>query len=336
MSPQPSDPSAASAFLTPGRIAAAKRWGPRLLALILLGAAVWVIWRQLQHLSWRELKHAFAAWGLWRIAGSLAAVIASYIALAVNEWAGLRWSGARAPPWTTFFGSFCVNAFAHTLGTAVVVGAAVRLRVYAAQRVTLAEIVKVTVFTNVSFSLGIAGIAGWGLLVAPAWRLHAVHMPAELARVIGVLLLLSIPAYIAVCGAVRGSLTLLGHRFVLPSLKWAVAQVVIGVIDNVLTVLIPWVLLPKGLIGFGAFTGAFSVATVVGVVSSVPGGAGVFESVLLTLLPHVDRASLTAAFVGYRLFYFLIPLAMAGLMLALWAGPKKSESTDHTEITEKI
>ena len=198
------------------------------------------------------------------------------------------------------------------------------LKVYAAQRVTLVEIVKVTAFTNVSFSLGMAGIAGGGLLTAPAWRLHAVHLPPEVARVVGVVLLLAIPAYVILCAAVRGVLSVLGHKFVLPTWKWAVAQVVIGVVDNVLTVLIPWVLLPTNLIGLGAFTGAFAVATVTGVVSSVPGGAGVFESVLLTLLPHVDRAPLAAAFVGYRLFYFLIPLGMAvPVKLPSWGGARR-------------
>ena len=321
MDASPPDPAAPA----PDRFALAKRWGVRVLAVILLAAAAWVIWRQLHHLSWHELKHAFAAWGPWRIAASVAAVIASYLCLAVNEWAGLRWAGARVPPLTTLLGSFVLNAFAHSLGTAVVVGAAVRLKVYAALRVSLVEIVNVTAFTNVSFSLGMAGIAGGGLLAAPAWRLHAVHLPPEIARVVGVVLLLSIPAYVVLCASVRGILSVLGHQFVLPTWKWAVAQVVIGVVDNVLTVLIPWVLLPTNLIGLSAFTGAFAVATVTGVVSSVPGGAGVFESVLLTLLPHVDRAPLAAAFVGYRLFYFLIPLGMAGLMLAAMGRRPPSE-----------
>jgi uncharacterized membrane protein YbhN (UPF0104 family) len=244
-------------------------------------------------------------------------VVLSYLSLAVNEWAGLRWAGARVPMKTVLWGSFCLNAFAHSLGTAVLVGAAVRLRVYAPWRVTLAEIVKTTAFCNVSFSLGMAGIAGGGLLAAPAAHLLAVHLQPEIARWAGGLLLASIGAYVVLCAAVRGTLSLFGHAFVLPNWRWALAQVAIGVIDNILTVLIAWTLLPTALVGLGAFTGAFAVATVTGVVSSVPGGAGVFESVLLTLLPGVRRAPLVAAFLGYRLFYFIIPLIMAGIMMAL-------------------
>lgn len=295
----------------------AKRWVVRLLPLVLLAAAAWVIWRELHHLSAQEIQHALRHWGWAGVGASVFCVVLSYLSLAVNEWAGLRWAGARVPMRAVLYGSFCLNAFAHSLGTAVLVGAAVRLRVYAPWRVTLAEIVKTTAFCNVSFSLGMAGIAGGGLLTAPAAHLLAVHLQPEIARWAGALLLAAILAYIVLCAVVRGTLSLFGHAFVLPSWRWAVAQAVIGLVDNILTVLIAWTLLPLGLVGLGAFTGAFAVATVTGVVSSVPGGAGVFESVLLTLLPGVARAPLVAAFLGYRLFYFIIPLIMAGVMMAL-------------------
>ncbi len=115
----------------------------------------------------------------------------------------------------------------------------------------------------------------------------------------------------------RGNLRIARHDFTLPSAKWALAQVAIGLFDNIVTVLVVWTLLPAHAVGLYAFSGAFAVATAVGVVSSVPGGAGVFEGVLLTLLPRVARAPLAAAFLGYRLFFFLIPLAVAGVMMAV-------------------
>jgi uncharacterized membrane protein YbhN (UPF0104 family) len=55
---------------------------------------------------------------------------------------------------------------------------------------------------------------------------------------------------------------------------------------------------------------------VAGLASSVPGGAGIFESALATLLPAVDTAALAAAFLGYRLSYYLLPLVIAALALA--------------------
>ncbi len=301
-----------------------KTWALRLLPVVLLAAAGYVIWRELHQLSWPELKASFAAWGPEKIALSLLYVVLSYLTLALNEWAGLRWAGVKMSVGRVLFGSFCLNAFAHSLGTAVVVGAAVRLRVYAARKVTMVEIVKTTAFANVSFGLGMMAMAGGGLIAAPVAQLDAVHLAPILARAAGAALLVATAAYVVVCARVTGELSLFGHKFILPSWRWAIAQVLIGFVDNILTVLIGWVLLPDGLVSLAGFTGAFAVATVTGVVSSVPGGAGVFESVLLLLLPGLPHAPLVAAFLGYRLFYFIIPLVMAASMMLAIRGPRRT------------
>ena len=47
----------------------------------------------------------------------------------------------------------------------------------------------------------------------------------------------------------------------------------------------------------------------------MPGGAGVFEGVVLTLLPNLSRPTLAAAFVGFRLIYYIAPLVLAGALL---------------------
>jgi uncharacterized membrane protein YbhN (UPF0104 family) len=48
----------------------------------------------------------------------------------------------------------------------------------------------------------------------------------------------------------------------------------------------------------------------------VPAGAGVFEGSISTLLPYVQPAPLAAAFLGYRLTYYLVPLVIAAVALA--------------------
>jgi uncharacterized membrane protein YbhN (UPF0104 family) len=299
------------------RLALAKRWAQRLLPIVLLAAAAFVVWHELRHVRLEHVEHELRRWGPWRISASIAFSVLSFLTLALNEWAGLRWAGTRMPIRPVLYGSFCANAFGHTLGTAVLVGAAVRLRVYAPQKVTLATIVKTTAFCNVSFSLGMAGMAGGALVLAPEAQLNAVHLAPLIARLAGWVLLGGVSAYVALCALVRGTFRLFKHAFTLPSAGWALAQVAIGVVDNILTVLIVWILLPSNYVDLAAFTGAFATATISGVISSVPGGAGVFEGVLLTLLPGLGRATLAAAFLGYRLFYFIAPLALAIGMMAL-------------------
>ena len=68
---------------------------------------------------------------------------------------------------------------------------------------------------------------------------------------------------------------------------------------------------------FGAFFVVFVVATVAGILSHVPGGVGVFETVmLLGLGAVVPPQAIAAALVVYRAVYFLIPVILAVGILA--------------------
>ena len=49
--------------------------------------------------------------------------------------------------------------------------------------------------------------------------------------------------------------------------------------------------------------------------SHAPGGLGVFEAVALTGLSDMDKASVLAALVVFRLFYLIIPLIVAVIVV---------------------
>jgi uncharacterized membrane protein YbhN (UPF0104 family) len=122
---------------------------------------------------------------------------------------------------------------------------------------------------------------------------------------------------VALCAVLRRPLRGFGHSVKLPSPRVALAQMTLGAIDNAVAAGIIWVLLPAGSVGFFTFVGAYAPSVVVGLVSHVPGGVGVFEGSLSTLLGGLEPASLAAAFLGYRLFFFLLPLTIAGVALFL-------------------
>ena len=114
----------------------------------------------------------------------------------------------------------------------------------------------------------------------------------------------------------RRPLTAFRRSVTLPSAGDAVAQIVVGVVDNAVAAAIIWLLLPPGTVHYLTFVGAYAVAAVIGLISSVPGGAGVFEGSISAILPNADPAPLAAAFLGYRLAYYLLPLLVACLALA--------------------
>jgi phosphatidylglycerol lysyltransferase len=93
-------------------------------------------------------------------------------------------------------------------------------------------------------------------------------------------------------------------------------QLVIGLADIFLVSTVLYLLLPDSIgIGYLAFLGAYLAAVLVGVLSHVPAGLGVLESMLLLLLPHVPPEQLLAAVLLYRVIYEIVPVLCS---LALW------------------
>ena len=93
-------------------------------------------------------------------------------------------------------------------------------------------------------------------------------------------------------------------------------QVFFGCADLMAGAAVFWLLLGKGAPHYADFLSAYIISIMVGLLSGVPGGAGVFETAMLQLLPQVDRTSLAAAFLGFRVFYYFAPLGAALIMLA--------------------
>jgi glycosyltransferase 2 family protein len=320
--PEPaSDPAllarARSGSVARSRIAgAARRWALRLVPAVLLVAAVVVLWREFHHLSFAAVVEAMHAWGHARILGAIALAAASFFLMGVVEWLGVRWSGASVPFGAVQAVSFLANGIAHSVGANLLVSGAVRARLYDRYGVTLGQVAATTLFGGMSFAVGISTLGGTGLALAPAEQLAATAIPVHLARPVGWTLISAVIGYVILCTVAHAPLRVFGRSFRLPSTGDAMAQIVVGVVDNGIAAAIIWLLMPLGAVPYQTFVGAYAISAVAGLISTVPAGAGVFEGSISTLLPRADSAALAAAFLGYRLFYYLLPLIVAGLALA--------------------
>ncbi|HEY8617797.1 YbhN family protein [Phenylobacterium sp.] len=293
-----------------------RRWVLRLVPLILLGAAGYVLWRDYHHLALQDLLTEVRRWGPGSIVAALLFSALSFLLMGVVEKVGLTWTGARLPWRPTLGAAFIANAIAHSLGANLLVSGAVRARLYERYGVSLTQVAGATLFQGFSFAVGISTLAGVGLLLATPQALAASAIATPVARTTGAVLLSGVGAYLATCAFHRTPLHALGRTLVLPSAGKALVQLVVGAADNATAAAIIWILLPPGAVDYLAFIGAYAIACVAGLISTVPAGAGVFEGTLSALLPRVPAAALAAAFLGYRLAYFLLPLLLAVLALA--------------------
>lgn len=298
------------------RVEMVARRALHILPPFLLVAAAWVLWREFHHLSFEAVGRSMGRWGAGRIVAATALSVVSFVLMGVIEWFGLRWTGARVPWWPALWGSSVANAIAHSIGANLLVSGAVRARLYERYGVGLTQVAGATLFAGFSFAVGISALSGGGLLLASPADLAATAIPLTMARALAGLLLMFVAAYVLACGLLRRPLTAFGRSLSLPTARDAMVQIAVGVADNATAAAIIWVLLPPHAVGFGGFVGAYAVACVAGLVSSIPGGAGVFESAIAALLTGIGKAPLAAAFLGYRLVYYIGPLILGALALA--------------------
>jgi len=98
----------------------------------------------------------------------------------------------------------------------------------------------------------------------------------------------------------------------MPMPRLAAAQLALSSLDWALTGAVLFVLLPPSTLSFVAFLGIFLVAILIGIVSHVPGGVGVFEGLMVLLLkPYLDSGELLPRLVIFRAVYYLLPFSVA-------------------------
>lgn len=290
------------------------------LAVIALG---FVALNTLTHeIRYSQVRAAVHALGAGQIALSLALTAASYLALTFYDFLALR--TIRHPlPWrTAALASFTSYTLSHNLGLSLLTGGSARYRIYVGAGLDGPEVAKVVMLAAGNFWAGVLAVAGAAMLVhGGGLHFGAVQLDVQATHALGA-------GMIALLGALgfaaaRGkTLKLPGIRLPLPSAGELAAQVGISITDIACAGAALFVLLPGAdPAQLPIFVLAYALGIVVALVTHVPGGLGVFEAVVLAVAPG-DRAHLFAGLIVYRLVYYLLPLALAALLLAWREGAR--------------
>ena len=308
-------------------LALVDRWKPWLLLGFgcVLGGLLFEAMRGLQaELSYHAIVNSVRQTTSHDLALAFLATAASYVALTGYDYSALRYIGVALPYRIIAPTAFTAYALSNTIGLGVLTGGAVRMRLYGAAGIDTAQISRVIAFNAVAFGVGITVVGA----VASWWGAGGValitHVPVAILQGGAASIVVGACALLVWCGS--GARRRLFGRYWIhpPSALLALNQLLISAVDIALSAAVLWLLLPTGAIEYGPFVGFYAMATVLGVVSHVPGGLGVFEAIMLAALGgHVPSAALASALVLYRLIYYVVPLLLAfGLSVsqAVWRG----------------
>jgi phosphatidylglycerol lysyltransferase len=260
-----------------------------------------------------ERVQAISNTKLWRAAFF---TCAGYGCLTLYDALAVRFAGARVPYARVALISFMGYAIGHNVGFNSISGGAVRYRAYTALGLSAKQIATIIAFGTLTFFLGASVLLGFSLMTNAGMSGSVLHVHAWLALLAGGLLLAAVAAYLWLVCTRHAPLKFRKIVIPVPKPRVAFAQIGISCVDMLCATSVLYVLLPReAAIGFFAFAGVYLLALAAGAVSNVPGGIGVFEFVLLLLMPGVPEDRLIGALIAYRAIYYFAPFGIALVLL---------------------
>ncbi len=291
-----------------------KKFAGPLFVLIVFVAALWLLHRELKQYHLSDFIQALRNIPPWHLAAAFGLTVLNYVILIGYDYFGVRYIGYpmafRRIALASFLGCAVGNNFGSLLG-----GSSVRYRLYSLWGLSATDIVKLVLLLSMTFWIGLFGIAGIVMVIDPAPIPQRLHLPFDSSRPIGIAFCLFTVGYL-IASAMQTRLKIRNREFRPPPLKLAAAQYLIASLDFAVVALVLYVLLPSNFeVTFWHFFAVFLLAIVLAVVSTVPGGLGVFELTIIVLLDGINSHELVGSLLAFRLIYYLIPLVIGLLVL---------------------
>ncbi|MGP3591139.1 lysylphosphatidylglycerol synthase domain-containing protein [Vagococcus sp. WN89Y] len=262
--------------------------------------------------DWEDVWKVVRDYNRTALLSAVALVIVSYLLYGCYDLLARAYCGHKLAKRQVMLVSFICYAFNLTLSTWVG-GIGMRYRLYSRLGLpgnTITRIFSLSITTNWLGYILLGGILfTFGVVQLPAhWYINETTL-----RIIGGVLLLIILIYLWGCAfAKRRHATIKGHKLVLPTWKFAVAQMVISSANWIAMGTIIWLLLGMQA-DFFFVLGVLLVSSIAGVIVHIPAGIGVLEAVFIALLKgeDVSQGTIIAAMLAYRVLYYFLPLLLA-------------------------
>ena len=281
-----------------------------------MGVAVFVLHHLIGQYHWRDILQRVHAISNAKVLRAAFFTCAGYGCLTLYDALAVHFAGAKVPYPRVALISFMGYAIGHNVGLNSISGGAIRYRAYTALGLSAKQIATIIAFGTLTFFLGASVLLGLSLLSNAGMSGSILHVHAWLATVAGVALLAGVAGYLWLVCTRHAPLRFRHFEIPVPKPKVAFAQIGVSCVDMLFACSVLFVLLPReASLRIFTFAGVYLIALAAGAISNVPGGIGVFEFVLLLLLPAVPKDRLLGALVAYRAIYYFAPFGLALLLL---------------------
>lgn len=286
------------------------------IAVALFAAAMWVLHDALRQFHYHHIVTQIASFPPSRLLAALVLTGLSYLMMTGYDHLAIAYIRHPLDAGKVTAASFISYAFSNSIGLSLLTSASVRYRLYSAWGMTAEEIARLVAFTTATFWLGIVTVAGIAFVAEPLALPPFGLKLLPSARPLGVVFVALVGGYLLLVLLRRRPLQLGRWEIPLPSPRLTALQLLTSSIDWLLAGAVLFVLLPEqAQFTFFQFLGIYLLAQIAALISHVPGGLGVFESMILLSAPQVPADTLLSTMLVYRGVYYLLPLTVAALLL---------------------
>ncbi len=293
-----------------------RKWLTPLFSAGLLALVLWLLHRTLAGYHLHEVFAHLRALPLRAELIAAAAALASYLLLCGYDFLALRYIKQKVHWARTVLTSFTAFAIGHNVGFVSLSGAAVRVRLYGSVGIPTADVAVMSAFCILTTALGSIVLVALALLFEPIESAMLLRLPPWSVTVLGVVLIATFVGYLFWVEQRRAPLVLRGWSLQLPNVGMSLAQTAIAALDLCIAALCMYVLLPQSVqISYSALLAIYVLSQIAVLVSNVPGGLGVLESVIVLALPRAPADELLASLIAYRIIYYVLPFVLAAVVL---------------------
>ena len=303
------EPHATAERAAPGRFAKL-RW---ILALAFLGITAWLLYREVGELPLPDIQRTLLD------VPTLPALGVAALALFAVAFTGFvdvlvaRWLKLGLPMSEVLRLGFVANAMANTLNLSGAMGASIRLMGLSAAKVPMSRAAAQIGMQALSLLCGLSLLV---IITLSTSSLPLTNGTVQRWAATAVLIAAGfyLPLYYFLTTR-RRLMRWLPADVGLPPLRLKIELTLISLIDWVLAAgtLYICIYLSGEHVKPGLLLGSFAGAGVLGLVSQVPGGLGVFDGLILLALTEAgyDKASVFSGLLLFRIAYYLVPLMVA-------------------------
>jgi phosphatidylglycerol lysyltransferase len=286
------------------------------LGIIIFIVAITLLSHEMKNYSYQQIINTIKAIPSFKIIIALTSALAYYIILGGYDVIAFKFIQVPLKFKNVLFACFISNAIGNNTGYSMLFGGSIRYRLYSLYNVSMLNITKVLFFSAATIWFGLLILGGLVFTLSPVeFSSHKFFF--ESSRPLGLLFLTIIITYSLFSIFKSKPLKFFKWTITFPSIKITLWQMLLATADWVLASCTLYVLLPPDTISYVILLQIFLVAQMLGILSQVPGGMGVFETAIVMMLPsQTASATVLGALLAYRAIFYFFPLGIALILLA--------------------